>query len=66
MDVDAMHERNQRQAEEAEGSPARAEQDAAPIGDAIEAFHERNALAFGIPAHRAGEGDVEPEPAHPR
>src|SRR4051794_39310927 len=41
--------------------PARAEQDAAPIGDAIEAFHERGALAFGIPAHRAGEGDVTPD-----
>src|SRR5829696_3364328 len=64
MDVDAMREHNQQQAEqEAEESPARAEQDAAPIGDAIEAFHARDALAFGIPAHRAGEGDVVPDAA---
>jgi arginine decarboxylase len=64
MDVDAMRERNERQAEqEAKQSPARAVQDAAPIGDAIEAFHAREALAFGIPAHRAGEGDVDPDAA---
>src|SRR4051812_18025788 len=64
MDVDAMRERNQQRAEqEAEQSPARADQDAAPIGDAIEAFHARGALAFGIPAHRAGEGDVVPDAA---
>src|SRR4051794_30250624 len=59
-----MRERNQEQAEqEAEESPARAEQDAAPIGDAIEAYHAREALSFGIPAHRAGKGDVVPDAA---
>ncbi|MEA2281180.1 MAG: arginine decarboxylase [Solirubrobacteraceae bacterium] len=29
----------------------------------IEDFHARDALAFGIPAHRAGTGDVIPDAA---
>src|SRR3954467_10985423 len=62
MDVDELRERNQEKAEaEAERGPVRAEPDAAPIGDAIRGFHERNDLAFGIPAHRAGTGDVTPD-----
>jgi arginine decarboxylase len=64
MDVDELRERNQRKAEqEAERGPARAEPDAAPIGEAIQDFHARRALAFGIPAHRAGTGDVVPDAA---
>src|SRR5881409_31117 len=64
MDVDALRQHNQDKAQgEAERGPARAEPDATPIGDAIEAFHERNDLSFGIPAHRAGTGDVVPEAA---
>jgi arginine decarboxylase len=64
MDVDALRERNRAKAEEeAERGPVRAEPDAAPIGDAIRDFHERDALAFGIPAHRAGTGDVVPDAA---
>src|SRR3954470_3256252 len=62
MGVDELRERNQEKAEaEAERGPARSEPDAAPIGDAIRAFHERNDLAFGIPAHRACTGDVTPD-----
>src|SRR4051812_17169587 len=64
MGVDELRERNQEKAEaEAERGPVRSEPDAAPIGDAIRAFHERGDLAFGIPAHRAGTGDVEPDAA---
>jgi arginine decarboxylase len=62
MDVDELREKNQEKAEEeAEQGPARAQQDAMPIGDAIEDYHERGAIGFGIPAHRAGEGDVAPD-----
>src|SRR3954463_3504237 len=64
MDVDQLRERNQEKAEqESERGPVRAEPDAAPIGDAIQDFHSRGALAFGIPAHRAGTGDVVPDAA---
>ena len=52
--------RNVRRAEkEAKQGPARAEPDTTPIGDAIEAFHERGDVAFGIPAHRSGTGTGE-------
>src|SRR3954466_13145980 len=62
MNVDELRQRNQQKAEaEAERGPVRSEPGAAPIGDAIRAFHERNDLAFGIPAHRAGTGDVTPD-----
>jgi arginine/lysine/ornithine decarboxylase len=64
MDVDAAREKNIKKAEEErERGPARAEADAAPIGEAIEDFHARGALGFGIPAHRAGTGDVVPDAA---
>src|SRR3954454_7804806 len=64
MDVDGLRKENQDKAEaETERGPVRAQPDAAPIGEAIEAFHERNDLAFGIPAHRAGTGDVVPDAA---
>src|SRR4051794_3837637 len=63
-DIDALRERNQQRAEaESEQGPVRAEPEAAPIGEAIEDFHTRGALAFGIPAHRAGTGDVVPDAA---
>src|SRR3954452_376881 len=59
MDVDALREQNKAKTEdEAERGPAREEQDAAPIGDAIRAYHERGDLSFGIPAHRSGDSDV--------
>src|SRR3954463_7774569 len=64
INVDELRDRNQQKAEaeaEAERGPVRSEPDATPIGDAIRAFHERNDLAFGIPAHRAGTGDVTPD-----
>jgi arginine decarboxylase len=64
LDVDALRERNQEKAQgEGERGPARAEPDAAPIGEGIEDFHRREALAFGIPAHRAGTGDIVPDAA---
>jgi hypothetical protein len=44
MDIDTARERNQEKAEqESERGPARSEPDAAPIADAIEAFHARGA-----------------------
>src|SRR4051794_34641676 len=64
LDIDELRERNQRKAQaEAERGPARDEPAAAPIGEAIQDFHEREALAFGIQAHRAGKGDVVPDAA---
>src|SRR3954453_19333317 len=62
MDVDAARERNQAKAqEEAERGPARSDREAAPIAEAIEAFHDRGDLAFGVPAHRAATGDIVPD-----
>jgi arginine/lysine/ornithine decarboxylase len=62
VDVDELRERNQQKAQEEAGhGPARSEPDAVPIGEAIEAFHARGDLVFGIPAHRAGRGDVVPD-----
>lgn len=64
LDVDARRSENERKSEgEAERGPARSEPGAAPIGEGIQDFHERGALAFGIPAHRAGTGDVVPDAA---
>ncbi|HEV7751282.1 MAG TPA: aminotransferase class I/II-fold pyridoxal phosphate-dependent enzyme [Baekduia sp.] len=64
MDIDTAREKNIKKTEaEAERGPARSEPDAAPIGDAIRDFHARGDLAFGIPAHRAGTGDVVPDAA---
>src|SRR5215218_1138911 len=64
MSVEESRQRNQEKAEaEAERGPVRSEPDAAPIGDAIRDFHARGALAFGIPAHRAGTGHVVPDAA---
>src|SRR3954466_11415314 len=62
MNVDELRQRNQHKAEaEAERGRCRGAPDPAPIGDGIQAFHARNDLAFGIPAHRAGTGDVTPD-----
>jgi arginine decarboxylase len=62
MDVDAARQVNQDKAEEeAQRGPARAEPDAAPIADAVEAFYARGDLAFGIPAHRGGTADTAPD-----
>src|SRR4051794_29346185 len=64
LDVDARRSENQQKAEaEADRGPARSESRAAPIGEAIQDFHRRGALAFGIPAHRSGTGDVVPDAA---
>src|SRR3954451_20394784 len=64
MSVDEIRERNQRKAEaEAERGPVREDPATTPIGDAIHAFHTRGDLAFGIPAHRSGTGDVRPDAA---
>src|SRR4051812_33420687 len=64
MSVDEARERNQHKAEaEAEHGPVREDPRTSPIGDAIEAFHGRGDLAFGIPAHRSGTGDVRPDAA---
>src|SRR3954454_770418 len=37
-------------------SPVRKDQDSVPIADAMRAYHEREMLSFGIPAHTAGRG----------
>src|SRR3954447_9908341 len=38
--------------------PARKQQDAAPIADAIRDYWDRGMLTFGIPAHNGGGGRV--------
>ena len=59
--MDEARAKNSEKAQaEADRGPARREPDATPIGDAIEAFHRRGDIAFGIPAHRSGAGGVEP------
>src|SRR4051794_31325853 len=64
MSVDEARLRNQHKAEaEAEQGPVREDPTTSPIGDAIQDFHTRGDLAFGIPAHRAGTGDVRPDAA---
>jgi arginine decarboxylase len=62
MDVDERRRQNAKKAErEAGRGPAREAPDAAPVGDAIAAFHDRGDLAFAIPAHRSGTGGVTPD-----
>jgi arginine/lysine/ornithine decarboxylase len=62
--VDSRRELNEQRAEEELGrGPARDDADAAPIGEAIQSFHRRNDLSFGIPAHRSGTGSADPDAA---
>jgi arginine decarboxylase len=59
--VEQQREKNTQKAQaETEQGPARESPDATPIGDAIEAFHRRQDISFGIPAHRSGTGGFEP------
>ena len=59
MDIDRLREENEAKAEEEkERGPVESDPASAPVGEAIEDFHSRGALAFGIPAHRAGTGVV--------
>jgi arginine decarboxylase len=59
MDPDELRQRNKQKAEEEAGRGAiRPEPDSVPIGEAIEAFHARGDLVFGIPGHLAGRGPV--------
>jgi hypothetical protein len=61
FDVDQRRRQNMTKAEEeSQGGPAREDPGATPLGDAIEAFHDRVDLSFGIPAHRSGTGKYEP------
>jgi arginine/lysine/ornithine decarboxylase len=60
FDVDQQRRENRTKAkEEAEKGPVREEPESTPIGEAIEDFHRRNDLAFGIPAHRSGTGHID-------
>jgi arginine decarboxylase len=62
--VERQRKRNIKKAEaEAAAGPARSEPDAMPIGEAIEAFHQRGDLSLGIPAHRSGTGRGVPQAA---
>jgi arginine decarboxylase len=64
MDVDQLRERNEEKAEEEkERGPVAEDPKSIPLGDALRDFHERDALPFGIPAHRAGQWQVPPEGA---
>src|SRR4051794_30313297 len=64
MDVEQLRERNQAKAEEEQRrGPASPDPARAPVGDAIEDFHQRDALSFAIPAHRAGAGEVQNDAA---
>jgi hypothetical protein len=68
MHIDQLRERNQDKAQqEAPRGPARSEQDAAPIGNAIREFHDRDDLSFGIrliaPARATSRPTPSPGPA---
>jgi arginine decarboxylase len=64
MDIDALREQNEEKAEEEKArGPVSGAPDSSPMGEAIADFHERGALPFGIPAHRAGTGAVTPDAA---
>src|SRR3954470_13875382 len=64
MDVDQLREKNEAKAEdEQERWPVEKDPATVPVGDAIEDFHQRDALSFGIPAHRGGTGEVQPDAA---
>ncbi len=64
MTVDDLRQRNRQKAEEEAGrAPVRSTSDAAPIGEAIEAFHARDPLVFALPAHLSGRGAVVPDAA---
>jgi arginine decarboxylase len=41
---------------ESRKSPVSKQQDTVPIANAMAAFHERDTLSFGIPAHNGGRG----------
>jgi hypothetical protein len=57
VQVDEYRQRNQQKAEqEAQRGPVRSEPDTVPIGEAIEAFHTRGDLLFGIPGHLSTSG----------
>ncbi|WNG88064.1 DegT/DnrJ/EryC1/StrS family aminotransferase [Mycobacterium sp. ITM-2016-00317] len=59
--VDEQREQNEAKAQrEAQAGPVRSSPDAAPVGEAIEDFHRRGDLSFGIPAHRCATGPAEP------
>jgi arginine decarboxylase len=54
---DLKRKQNQRKADrDAARGPVTHDPDTMPIGEAIEDFHRRNDLSFGIPAHRSGTG----------
>ncbi|MFC7674456.1 aminotransferase class I/II-fold pyridoxal phosphate-dependent enzyme [Mycolicibacterium sp. GCM10028919] len=60
-EVDRQRKQNEQRAqEEKESGPVRDNPDAAPIGEAIEDFHRRGDVVFGIPAHRSGTGHTDP------
>jgi arginine decarboxylase len=60
--VDRQRKRNIKKSEkEADAGPVRSDPGATPIGEAIEDFHRRGDLSFGIPAHRSGTGAGPPD-----
>src|SRR4051794_31448176 len=62
MSVDEIRQHNQEKAEaEAERGPVQDDPRTTPIGDGIKDYHARNALGFGIPAHRSGNSDIRPD-----
>src|SRR3954452_24763076 len=52
----AANEEKARRAQRA--VPARHDQEAVPVADAMRAYHERDMLSFAIPAHAGGRGPV--------
>jgi hypothetical protein len=64
MDIDRLRKENEAKAEEEkERGPVGSGPASAPVGEAIEDFHSRGALPFGIPAHRAGTGSSATTPS---
>jgi arginine decarboxylase len=64
VDVDRLREQNKAKAkQDRELGPVTSDPSTAPVGDAVDDFHRRDALAFGIPAHRAGTGAIQHDAA---
>jgi arginine decarboxylase len=60
--VDRARRKNEKKAEaEAKEGPVRKDAHATPVGEAIEDFHRRGDVSFGIPAHRSTIGAGVPE-----
>lgn len=60
MDIDQLNGAARRKTEtKSADGPVRPDPSTPPIGDALVDFHDRDAVLFGIPAHRSGTGELD-------